>query len=262
VKTLDALDRSRMLDYLRAKYVASATLIVAAGNLRHAQVVKAVARVAPAFRDGKRPIFLPVTNGQAQPRVRLHTKQVEQTQIALGFRACSRHDERRHALRVLNALLGENMSSRLWQVLREDHGLAYNIYSTPSFFDDTGDLVISAGLETGNLQKALKLIIHEARRLIESPAPVAELRRARDYLIGQTDLSLESTENQMMWVGEQLLSYGRIYPPEDFKERISKVTAAQVRSAARDFIRPARACLAIISPLKRVSGVAAILAGL
>ena len=116
-----------------------------------------------------------------------------------------RHDERRFGLRLLNTLIGENMSSRLFQVVREDRGLAYNIYSSLSFFDDTGDLVISAGLDTDNVFRTLKLILRELRRLTEAPPAAAELRRARDYVIGQMDLSLESTESQMMWLGEQLL---------------------------------------------------------
>jgi predicted Zn-dependent peptidase len=81
------------------------------------------------------------------------SKKTEQTQIALGIRACSRHDERRFALRLLNAMLGENMSSRLFQTVREEHGLAYSIYSANSFFDDAGDIVIAAGLDTDNWKK-------------------------------------------------------------------------------------------------------------
>ena len=115
----------------------------------------------------------------------LRTKKTEQTQIALGLRACSRHHERRFALRLLNAVLGENMSSRLFQTVREDRGLAYSIYSGNSFFDDTGDLVISAGLDLANLEKTLRIILRELKRLREEPVPAAELGRARDYLIGQ-----------------------------------------------------------------------------
>ena len=100
--------------------------------------------------------MLPAATAQNSPVVLLHTKETEQTQIALGIRACSRHDERRFALRLLNAVLGENMSSRLFQTVREDHGLAYSIYSGNSFFDDAGDLVISAGLDLDNLEKTLQ----------------------------------------------------------------------------------------------------------
>src|SRR5690606_22970857 len=123
---------------------------------------------------------------------RLYTKNTEQTQVALGIRGCSRHDERRFPLRLLNTILGENMSSRLFQTVREKHGLAYSIYSSPSYFDDTGDVVVSAGLDTDKLEKALKLISRELKQLTEKLISPGELRRARDYVIGQLDMSLES----------------------------------------------------------------------
>jgi predicted Zn-dependent peptidase len=90
--------------------------------------------------------------------------------------------------------------------------------------------------------------------------PAAELRRARDYLIGQLDLSLESSENQMMWVGEQWLGYGKISPPDEVKRRLSEVPAGRVRAAAREFFRPERFSLALISPLKSARGLEKLLA--
>ena len=201
-RSLDAMARPDLLGYLGRHYVASSALVAAAGNLKHRHVTRAVARYARRFRTGPRPEFAPARNDQQKPRVRLLTKRVEQTQIALGIRTCSRHDRRRYALRLLSTILGENMSSRLFQVVREDRGLAYSIYSTPSFFQDTGDLVISAGLDTDNLPRTLRLILRELRRLTQSPPSAAELRRARDYVIGQINLSLESADSQMNWLGE------------------------------------------------------------
>ena len=98
-------------------------------------------------------MFAPAIIKQRAPGVKLNTRKTEQTQLALGIRTCSRHDERRFALRLLNAILGENMSSRLFQVVREDRGLAYSIYSALSFWDDCGDLVIAAGLDTDNTEQ-------------------------------------------------------------------------------------------------------------
>jgi predicted Zn-dependent peptidase len=214
-------------------------------------VVRTVTRYARHFRTGERPRFIPVELRQSAPRLCLFTKQTEQTQLALGLRTCSRHDERRYALRLLNTVLGENMSSRLFQILREDRGLAYSIYSTPSFFEDTGDLVISAGLDTDKLPQALKLILREMGRLVAEPPSIAELRRARDFVIGQMELGLEGTDNQMNWLGEQLLGYGRVYSPAEVKRRLHKVSRGELRSAARDFFRPDRLNLAVVSPLKR-----------
>jgi len=153
-------------------------------------------------------------------------------------------------MRLLNAILGENMSSRLFQVVREDRGLAYNIYSSPSFFEDTGDLVISAGLDTDNLPRTLRLIMREMRRLTETAPALAKLRRARDYVIGQIELGQENAENQMNWVGEQLLGYGRIHSPSEIKRRLSRVTGAEIRSIARTIFQAQLFNLALVSPLK------------
>jgi predicted Zn-dependent peptidase len=198
---------------------------------------------------------------QERPVVKLVSRRSEQSHLALGIRTCSRHDERRYALRLLNVLLGENTSSRLFQVIREEHGLAYSIGAIPSFFADTGDLVISAGLETDNLRKTLRLIVQELRRLVNRPPGAAELRRAKDYAFGQMELGLESTENQMTWQGEHLLGYGRIFSPGEVRRRLHRVQPSDIRAVARDFFRPERLNLALVSPLKKDDGLDRLLAG-
>jgi predicted Zn-dependent peptidase len=259
-KSLNTLGRQRLLDYQMRNYVAPATLLAAGGRITHREAVAAAKRCAPKFARGARPCCAPALSNQTKPALRLLTKKTEQTQIALGFRACSRHDERRFALRLLNAVLGENMSSRLFQTVREECGLAYSIYSSNSFFDDAGDLVIAAGLDTDNLEKVLKLILRELKRLKTQRVPAPELRRARDYLIGQLDLSLENSESQMMWAGEQWLGYGKIIHPDEVKKRLSEVTAGHVRAAAAAFFRPERLNLALISPLKSAAMMEKVLA--
>jgi predicted Zn-dependent peptidase len=249
-KCLDALSRSRLRQHMLSGYLASNTAIVAAGRVNHQRLVKAVSSAARQFGRGPCPVFAPAMNPRTQPYIHLHTRSTEQTQIAWGIRTCSRHDDRRYALRLANVILGENMSSRLFQRLREDLGLAYAISSAVSFFEDAGDLAISAGLDDDNIARALSLIRKELHRLRTTPPTRAELDRAKDYLIGQSDLTLESTENHMMWLGEQWLGYGKITPPAVGKRKLSAVTPAQIRGAARDFFRPERITLAMISPIK------------
>jgi len=249
-RTLDGLERSDLVNYWREFYGGQNLLIVAAGQIKHRRVVRAVRPYVRKLKPGRQPRFTAASNGQESPCVRLFTKPTEQTQLALGIRACSRHDPRRYALRLLNTIVGENMSSRLFQVVREERGLAYSIYSTSTFFGDTGDLVISAGLEEDKLGKTLRLILHELRRLTEVPPGQAELRRARDYILGQLDLHLESTESHMIWVGEQLLGYGKVLTASEMKRRFRVVTPGQIRSIARDLFRPERMNLALVSPLK------------
>lgn len=255
VLSLDRLDRAALTGFLRSHYVAGSTLIAAAGRITHAEVLRAVRPLARRFPAGPRPACVPVVSNQSKPALRLFTKATEQTQLALAFRACSRHDPRRYALRVLNTLLGENMSSRLFQKVREERGLAYSVYSSLSYFDDAGALVISAGLDEKNLVPALRLILQELGRLARRPPSPAELRRARDYLIGQVELSLESTESQMNWVGEQWLGFAQIFSAQTVKQRIARVRASDVTAAARDFLRPEHLNLALVTPLKNSSPV-------
>jgi predicted Zn-dependent peptidase len=254
LQTLDGLGREELVSYLRGNYVAAGSLLTVAGRIKHKEVVAFARKLIKPIGQGKRPTFLPVSPVQTEPRVRLHTKDIEQTHLALGLRTCSRHDERRYALRLLNVILGENMSSRLFQVVREEHGLAYSIQSGQSAFDDTGALIISAGVDTKKAKPAIKLIVQELNRLHEKLPTATEMREARDYLLGQMDLSLESTENQMMWLGEQLLGYGRIIKPEDTKRRLAEVKPSDIRAVAREFLKPERMSLALVSPMKSDRG--------
>lgn len=261
-RSLNGIGRRELLGVLATHYRAANTVLAVAGPLSHDTVLRAVRPVVNRFTVGPAPSFAPANARQTGPRVRLVAQDTEQAQLALGIRTCSRHDERRFALRLLNALLGENMSSRLFQRIREDLGLAYNIYSGLSFYADVGDLVISAGLDVEQLPRVVRLICRELRRCAEEAVSAAELRRARDFAIGQMDLSLESTENQMNLLGEQLLGYGRIVPPAVTKRRLAAVTAAEVRRVAADFFRPDRLNLAVVCAGRPGRPLAGELAGL
>lgn len=260
-RTLRQLGRTEMLGYLRQHYVAPATLIAAAGHVDHQALVRLVRSASRRFPTGQPPAFTPFRAQQTRPAIHWCRRATSQTQIALGVRVGSRHESHRYALRVLNALLGESMSSRLFQALREDTGLAYSIHSAVADFDDTGLLAISAGVDNDRIRPALKILVRELRRLTERPPSEGELRRAKAFLHGQLDLHLENTENHMIWLAEQWSAFGRIAPATRIQDEIAAVTAAQVRAAARAYIRPDRLSLAIISPTRPWPGLEALLAG-
>lgn len=248
--TLAKIGRSQLLGFLHSNYTAPSLVVAAAGAVRHKDVVAAVCERARKVPSKPRPRSTPFTGIGSKPAIRLFRKKTEQSQIALGFKTCSRSDPRRFALRLLNIVLGENMSSRLFQIVREDRGLAYSIYSTPSLWEDVGDLVISAGLDAAKIEPVLRLINREVQRLTTSLVPPSELRRARDYALGQIDLALENTEHHMMWLGEQLVGSGRLITVEEARNQITRVDATSIRNAARDFFRPERCALAVVSPIR------------
>jgi predicted Zn-dependent peptidase len=148
----------------------------------------------------------------------------------------------------LSVILGENMSSRLFQVVREQHGLAYAIQSAVHLFHDTGAFVISAGLDRDRLDAAMRLVVKELQRIKEKAVRTAELGRARDYAVGQIRMGLESTSSQMMWVGEHYMSYGHLITPEETIAALMAVTPEEIGRVAGVLLRPGRSSVAMVSP--------------
>jgi predicted Zn-dependent peptidase len=247
-KTLRAMRRSHLLDFKRRRYVPANTILTFAGRVEHETCVRQTAARLGGMARAPAPVFRPAPRGPARGRIALRKKTLEQTQLALGFRLFGRHDPRRYPLKVLNVILGENMSSRLFQVIREKHGLAYSIHSSFHLLADTGALVVSAGLDRAAGPRALGLILRELRRFKEDLPGSRELRRAKDYIVGQMRLGLESPSSCMMWVGENLLAYGRVLSPQSIMDAVEAVTARDVRDVAGQVLDPRRLSLAIVSP--------------
>jgi predicted Zn-dependent peptidase len=247
-ESLSAMTRKSFTDFVGSKYVTNNTVVSFAGNLEHEACVDLVEKSMGKATRASRARFTPVGDKQGQGRTSFFEKDVEQTHLALGFRCFGYNDERRHVLRLLNTILGENMSSRLFQIVREKHGLAYSVHSSMQLFRDSGALVIAAGLDRQRKTKALDLIVKEVGRMVERPVGVAELKRAKDYVIGQTRLGLESTSHQMMWLGDNLLSRGRFVSPEETIKKLREVTAADIQKLAKQIFKHTRASLAVVSP--------------
>ena len=247
-ESLSAMRRKTFLDFVGSKYVSNNTVVTFAGNVNHDTCVELVEERMGKAQRSSRARFSPVNGRHRQGRAAFLHKEVEQTHLALGFRCFGYTDERRHILRLLNAVLGENMSSRLFQIVREKHGLAYSVHSSMQMFRDSGALIVAAGLDRTRKTQALDLIVKEVKRMADKPVGVAELKRGKDYAIGQTRLGLESTSHQMMWLGDNLLSRGKFISPEEAMEKIRKVTAADVQKLAKELFRHSRVSLAVVSP--------------
>ncbi len=248
-ETLKRMTSATFRRFVAERYVARNTVVALAGRVDHDACVKAVTKAMRGLPVTARPKpYSRVPARMNLVRTAFTEKDIEQTHLALGLRLFGYRDDRRHALKLLSAVLGENMSSRLFQIVREKHGLAYSVHSHLQLFEESGALTISAGLDRKRKSRALELIVREMARMRERAVGAAELRRAKDYVIGQMRLGLESTSHQMMWVGDNLLTRGRFIPPEESIKRLSSVTSAEIRELAGVVMRPARASLAIVSP--------------
>jgi predicted Zn-dependent peptidase len=177
----------------------------------------------------------------------------------MGFHTWGRTDDRRFALKLLSVILGENMSSRLFQKLREQNAYCYSISSGMVTLEDTGAFHISAGLDTSKLESAIRLILREVEGIAARGPTKSELKMARDYTIGQTLMGLESTTNQILWMGESLLGYGRVLCPMEIEKRIFAVTPAEVQSVAAECLKRGRLGIAVVGPLKDAAKIQSLL---
>jgi predicted Zn-dependent peptidase len=232
------------------KYVPANTVVAFAGRVDHEACVAHVAELMATLERGPMPRSVRFTGDAKRLKAVVATKEIEQTHVAMGVRVFGRLDRRRHALKLLNTILGENMSSRLFQVVREKHGLAYSIHSGCHLYSDSGLLTISAGLDHRRTDKALALILKELDRFRQRPVAASELRRAKDYVVGQLRLGLESTSNQMMWVGENLLAHGRVMDPEETMRATQAVTADGIQKLANTFLKKGRLSIAMVAPVE------------
>jgi predicted Zn-dependent peptidase len=247
-RSLSTINREHILAFRKAHYVADNTFLIAAGKINHHQLCRVVSKWQHRLLNGSPPVFLPARLAADGPRARLLKKRTAQAQLALGIHACSRHDPRRFALKLLNTMLGENMSSRLFQAVREEEALTYSIHSSLSLYEDTGALTVAAGLDTPKLGRVLRVILRELKRLAATAPSKGELQRARDYVIGQMALNLEGSENQMMWVGEQLLGYRKVVSQPWIENQLQQVTPTEIRKLASQVFQTDRMRIALISP--------------
>jgi predicted Zn-dependent peptidase len=247
-KTLLPVDRATMLDYKAKVYTPAATVFAFAGRLEHEACVACVEKAFGHAAKGKRQPFAPVTDATKQRPFAMARKEITQVHAVAGFRLFGRHDKRRYALRVLNGLLGENMSSRLFQSVRERHGLCYSISSSYQLFDETGMFTISGGFDSQRAEAALRLTAKELRRVLDKKVSAPELKRTKDYLLGTFRLGLEGTGNQMLLLGESFLHYGRVVLPEETIRAIQAVTADDIQRVAADVFAPERMTLSLVVP--------------
>ena len=247
-EVLASVSRRDIMGYMRDHYVPGNTVIAVAGQVDHAKCVDLVRGHLGRRRARHVPRPRRVTAKTRRQDMAAEGRAVEQTHVAAGYRLFGRRDPRRYPLRVMNAVLGENMSSRLFQVVRETHGLAYSIHSSCHLYQDTGALLISAGLDRKRSRRALDLVAREVRKLKTRRIGAREMRRAKDYVTGQIRLSLESTSHQMMWLGDNILAHGAYISPDDVIERVEKVTADEVLELANTVLNPDMLSLAVVGP--------------
>jgi len=183
------------------------------------------------------------------PTVLLYRKDTEQAHICLGTRALSYLDPDRYALDLLNTILGEGMSSRLFLEIRERRGLAYDVHSYSSKHRDAGYFAVYLGVDPKKSEEALAAVLGELQRVADEPVPVTELTKVREFTKGRLRLGLESTNSLASWLCQQELLIGELQTVEEVIEMIQSVQAEDLRRVAQRVLdQPLQ--LAMIGPFK------------
>ncbi|GAA3763535.1 M16 family metallopeptidase [Terriglobus aquaticus] len=248
-KTVSSFDADAVRSFHAARFTPANMVFSAAGNLEHDSMLALIEEHFGGLQPGdfthdRSPA--PV----ATPHITLRNKKsLEQVQLCLGVPSPAVDSPDRFVLYLLNNILGGGMSSRLFQTVREEAGLAYSIYSELSPFRDTGALNIYAGTSIEKTPEMIELILKELRLLKDEPVSDEELTRAKDQSKGNIILGLESSASRMSNLARQQMYYGRFISTEEITEEVNRVSAADIQRVARELFIPERISLTLLGNL-------------
>jgi predicted Zn-dependent peptidase len=250
-ETVGRLGQDQLFAYHGDRFHGGNMVFSAAGNLDHDLFTAAVAEKFSALDGGNAPNELSAPDPTARILLR-NKKGLEQVQICLGVPAPPITDENRYATLILNTVLGGGMSSRLFQTIREERGLAYSVYSDLAPYRDTGNLCVYAGTSAGKALEVIDLILTEFRNLKETPISNEELTRAKDQLKGNILLGLESSNSRMANLARQEMYFHQFFSAEEVIARIDEVDAGQVQAMAQRLLNPERIAVTLLGRLDGV----------
>jgi predicted Zn-dependent peptidase len=249
-KTVSSFDQRALFDFYAGRFTPRNMVFSAAGNLEHDEFVAQVEREFRSLSAGGEAEMPKTAAPLATPHITLKRKKaLEQVQLCLGVPAPPVNDPRRYAVYLLNTMLGGGMSSRLFQTIREDQGLAYSISSEMNPFRDTGSLCVYAGTSVDKTRKVLQLTLQELRRLKEEMVSDVELKRAKDQLKSNMVIGLESSGSRMSNLARQQMYFGRFFGVDEIMEEIDAVTTADVQELARELFQPEAMALTLLGNL-------------
>jgi predicted Zn-dependent peptidase len=236
-----------MLSYLKAHYLPAGTVVSVAANIEHQEVVTAVRRVLGGWVRRKRPPRCAAYREQPVERLRVETRDIEQAHLCLALPGLSLFHPKRFTLDLLNVILGEGMSSRLFSEIRDRLGLAYSIFSSVDHFLDSGSITVSAGVEPKNLPVAIRAILEQLGQLKETVSE-SELTKAKELSKGRLLLRMENSHNVAGWIGAQEILEDRILSVDQVLSIVSAITADELRLLAEELMLDSQLRLAVVGP--------------
>lgn len=249
-EVIRALKREQFETYRGKHYVAPKTTVVVAGNFNSKLVLR---QIQETFGSLKKLAVLKkskTTENQIKPELNIKFKESDQSHLVLGVRAFDVFDKRRHALQVLEDVLGGGMSSRLFHRVREELGAAYYIKADSDLTLDHGYLAVSAGVDHSKIDIVIEAILEEMNRLKKELVSPVDLKKSKDHMIGNFILGLESSDDLASFYGGQEILVRAVKSPEELIKKIKAVKAEEIRSLAKTIFQDNKLNLSVIGPYK------------
>lgn len=244
-RTILSFHREALRRYHESCYRPENLTITAAGRLDHDRFAELAERLLGGLPPGgHRPRAK--APAPSAPLILKSRRSLQQVHLCLGAPTVAAADSRRHAVILLNAILGGNMSSRLFQNIRERQGLAYSIFSDVLLYEDAGLIGVYAGTSADSARRLLAAVMGEIRRLREQPPPPDELAHAKESVKGAMLLGLETTSSRMSHLARQWLTHGRFFTLDEIAAALDRVTAEEIQQEARRSFEPGKIGLAVL----------------
>ena len=242
-----SFDSETIRDFFSRLYQPERIFISIAGNVEHDHFVNLVGQQFESINAGNSfPVRVTPTG---QSKVTIHSKDLEQIHICMGTKGLSITDPKRYSFSLINTILGGNMSSRLFQQIRENRGLAYSIYSFISSHVDTGMCGVYVGVDPKNAKETIEVILNEILKLKKIPVDSTELRSAKEYTKGNLMLASESIDNQMVRLAQNEIHFGRYIPLQEVVNKIEEVTADDILDLASTLFDNDQLAISLLGPV-------------
>ncbi len=248
-------DSKNIRSFFERLYQPDRIVVTAVGNIAHDHLVDLARPAFEAVPAGK-PIAareIPQRHSNAGQNIYRHPKDIEQAHICLNTRGLPTTDPRRYVSSLMNTILGGNMSSRLFQQIREQRGLAYSVYSFASSFVDTGMSGAYAGVDPVHAFETVELILNTLQSLKDSPVTEDELQHAKEFSKGNLLMASESNENQMARLAQGEFHFGRYTPLQEILDEIDRVTPSDIRMLAEELFQKDQMTLTLHGPVPEAS---------
>lgn len=247
-ETVGKISRAQIFDFKNYYYTPANIVVAACGNLKHEKLVSLSESIFEGKPKEKDFAFKKVAIAQKVPQFRLLSKDTEQTHVSIGFHSLKRDDPDRHTLGLLNVILGANMSSRLFNEVREKRGLVYAIASFVRRFYDAGAFTVHAGTDHKKFTEVIKVVLTELNKIKKSKPTSSEFKRAKEYYIGQLTMELEDTLDHMVWLGESTMALDRVSTFNQILDQIKKINLDDILRISHTIFKNQNMNLAVVGP--------------